>query len=123
MKPGFYFNETFRQNFYFFLGWKAEDYYDYCVKHFDYHWDRELFDLNDGKTAMLTNKSKGKEVVLIWTRHQEKKVSSQLAILAHECLHATNMTLDRIGYEVDLKNDEAQAYLFTEIFRQGLTFL
>lgn len=32
-------------------------------------------------------------------------------VIAHECLHATNMIMDVVGIEADLDNDEAQAYL------------
>lgn len=34
-----------------------------------------------------------------------------LSTLAHECLHVTNMILERANVKVDLDNDEAQAYL------------
>lgn len=39
------------------------------------------------------------------------KDSSDLGVIAHEAVHLVNFIFDYIGQELDLLNDEAQAYL------------
>lgn len=44
-------------------------------------------------------------------------------IIAHECVHLVNMIFDDVFVELDLKNDEAQAYLTGYLFKKICKFL
>ena len=49
------------------------------------------------------------------------KDDSDIADLAHECLHITHRIMGELGHQFsDYNNDEAEAYLFTYIFRTVL---
>lgn len=46
------------------------------------------------------------------------KDDADMADLAHECLHITHRIMGELGHRFsDYNNDEAEAYLFTYIFR------
>lgn len=51
--------------------------------------------------------------------HVYTKKGAKLSIVAHECVHAAAMTLDKVG--IDIRNDdgEALAYLTESIFRKA----
>ena len=111
-KPGFYFCDLWRMNYYFFVGWTFEDFCAYVDQNYSYKVDPKPEPV--GKMLMLELPT-GKTIVCIWT---EKK--SDYPSLAHECLHAANRTLVRAGVYADFYNDEAQAYLMTNLIRKAL---
>lgn len=45
------------------------------------------------------------------------------SIIVHECVHAVNELFDHVGIKLDIKNDEAQAYLTEWMFEQCNKFL
>ena len=107
--PHWYFCDLWRVNFYYFLGWKWNDFCNYIKKHHDYVVDHEA---PSGKCIMKPT-SKGGQV-MIWTAKK-----SDLNSLVHECVHAANWLTERAGYSINPNNDEAYAYLVTNIFRQA----
>lgn len=106
-KPGHYFCEVYRMNFYYFLGWPK----DYMKKYMkDEHGIETTFDDVNGR--MMFNKEKG--IVVIWTKKRSDKNS-----LVHECVHAASVTLEDRGVVISHLNDEALAYLTEAIFRKS----
>lgn len=65
----------------------------------------------DGLTFMI--KEEGQAVLFVWTRKKD------WSVIAHECLHATNYALNNIGYKLDLRNDEVQAYLLSKLMEEA----
>lgn len=112
MKPTFYFEETYQENFWFFIGWSVEDFRRY--NKLDDSW---IKDGCDGICIEIRDGRKGR--ILIWTRHKPKD-PKLMPILAHECLHATNRCLERVGVHPSFVNDETQAYLLGLLIRKAL---
>jgi hypothetical protein len=101
-------------NYYFFVGWKSEDFLKFVEKKYG----RGLVELEPGtvgRTRMLENG--GGCTILIWVKFKGKK---GFPTLAHECLHAANWTLERAGWQPHLYNDEPQTYLMTSLIRSYL---
>ncbi len=111
-KPAFYFCDVWRMNYYFFLGWKWSDFTKYIEKNYDHKPTNTA--IPTGQVLQI-NKDDGGCIMCIWV---EKK--NDYATLAHESLHAANWTLERAGWVPDLRNDEPQSYLMTNIFRKAL---
>lgn len=57
--------------------------------------------------------------IIVWTSPQ-KSLAARCAILAHECVHAAHICLDRAGVRPDFENDEAVTYLVTVLVRRAL---
>ena len=116
-KPTWFYDETFMQNFYFFLGWKPKLIENYMNKQ---GW---LVDLGffDGKCGYCVELSaaKNKGAIIIWTKERPKTPES-FSVLAHECLHATNILFESRGVKADFGNDEAQAYMLALLIRKAL---
>lgn len=53
----------------------------------------------------------------LWLRDYPRKIRT-LGTLAHECLHATMMTLDMIGEKPDVDHDEPAAYYLAWLFEE-----
>jgi hypothetical protein len=66
-------------------------------------------------SAVVFEDKKGKIVLAI----QEKR----LDIIAHEIVHIVNMIFKRCGVQLDLDNDEPQAYLTGYIFKEVIKFI
>lgn len=108
MTPKFHYSKTWQMNYYFFIGWSWEDFGKYYRKTFGL--ELPQYSGQSGYTIMVENNKSCR--VLIWVKNPKS-----FSIIAHECLHAVNMTLHRAGYRVDLTNDEAQAYTLTELMQ------
>lgn len=65
-----------------------------------------------GKTLMLENR--GDIAIVVWTLRKD------IDVIAHECLHAVNYILENRGVQASWGNDEAQAYLLTELIGEAL---
>lgn len=70
------------------------------------------YDDADGLTFMT--KDGGQAILFVWTRNKD------YSVIAHECLHATNYALNNIGYKLDLKNDEVQAYILSKLIEEAV---
>lgn len=114
-RPGHYFCEVHRMNYYFFLGWGWKSFCSHMNKNYDYAPQGHPRLL--GQTIDLEYGPKGnrRAGMFIYLKHKK-----DYATLAHECLHATNRTLETNGWHPDLLNDEPQAYLLTNLVRQAL---
>lgn len=112
MKPIYYYNDTWKMDYYFFIGWKQSDFKNYIIKHYD-----KNFTMEDDVIGMMSRKWKNDNLtgLIIWI-----KKKNDYGTLAHECLHATNRTLARAGWEPQLYNDEPQTYLMTILINKAL---
>ncbi len=112
-KPTHYWCDMWRVNYYYFIGWPAEEFSKYMKKAFDH-------DASDahksGGRAVLLDYENGDCIICIWVPGKD-----DFSALAHECLHATNFTMRRAGCLPDLDNDEPQAYLLENIYQQALS--
>lgn len=110
MKPKYYYDECWRMNFWFFLGWKPSDTEKYLKKHWQFdslNWDR------DAKTIHFDDE-KGKQCIAIWLKDKKN-----IPALAHECVHAVHMCLDSRGVKPMFDNDEIEAYLTETLMRKA----
>lgn len=111
-KPKHYFCETWQQSFWLMVGWKPDEAQKWLKK---MGWDTGS-PFHCGKTIFDTD---GVGPIIIWTNDNLQKGRRE-AVLAHECLHAAHICLDRVGVKADFRNDEAEAYLMTNLIRQAL---
>jgi hypothetical protein len=106
-RPKHWYCQTWKMNFYYFLGWPPSEFKRYMRKRHGYEYD------DAGKAASTLECVAGPHtVILIWVRDRK-----DLPALAHEAVHAANWTLARRGWRADMENDEPQAYLVESIFR------
>jgi hypothetical protein len=56
----------------------------------------------------------GSSIYILFQPHTE------LHYIVHECKHAVNYTFKRVGYQLDIENDEPECYLLMWIFNQCL---
>lgn len=108
-----YYNETWQQWFYFMEGWTEVDAIVY-LKKINYNVDDMRFYC--GKTIYNEN---GTGPIIIWTK-PVMGFGKRAAILAHECIHAAHITLNRCGVKADFNNDEVVTYLVTDLIRKAV---
>ncbi len=106
MKPTHYWCDLWKMNFYFYLGWKPEEFKKYTT------FDGVSFEGVDGR--MIWPKGPATQLIHIWIRKKTDMVS-----LVHECVHAAILTLDVRGVKLDADNDEPLAYLIEMIFSKA----
>jgi len=106
-RPIYYYLELYRTQYYYCLGWNASEVEALLLK-----LNATLDSAIDGAGACLQIDSPTGHVIIIWTK---RKCTT---ILAHECLHAANMTLSWIGWRADMNNDEPQAYLMHHLMEK-----
>lgn len=109
-KPRHYYNDLYRVNYYFCLGWKIKDLHQFLWKTFGF--DKDI-NHADGYTMMATGEDGC--TIVIWTR---RKID--MPVLAHEATHAASFTLGRAGVKADFDNDEACAYLVGLLVEKAL---
>lgn len=114
LKARHYFDEMWRHNFLFCLGWKPEQYIEFCKDKFDY---TPSIENCDGEHVLIESRGIGFQHV-IWTRR--KAGPKFYPTLAHECLHAAIKTLEYNGVKLDPNNDEPLAYLLSNLMRKAL---
>lgn len=114
MKPNWWFDEMFKENYYFFIGWKPKAIEAYLKK--NYKLERD-FSRCDGRTMELTDHD-GWSAQLIWTRYRSGP--KFIPALAHECVHAAMHILDRRGVKLDVDNHEALSYMVEILMRKAL---
>lgn len=108
MKPKYYLNDTYQCAFFFCIGWEQER-FDVFLKRFDGD-----FKPTEGSGRCIRTNYKGNRAIVIWV---DKKRNHPT--IAHECLHAANFVLDNAGVHPSFENDEAQAYLMTQLIREA----
>lgn len=108
-KPGHFYDEVWRQNYYFHVGWSEEMFYSY--------WSFQARPpLKDGYCIELNQKNGNG--IIIWIRKMPKK--KMIGVLAHECVHAALWCLKARGFVLDYDNDEPLTYLVEAIMRKAL---
>jgi len=110
-KPKFYFNETYKMNYYFCIGWTDKEIIRYMQK----HWNHTIDNIENAKGKTFECHKGSNIVIVIWSR---KKLD--YPTIVHECVHAANMNLNYINWKPDLDNDEPQAYLTENIFNKAI---
>jgi hypothetical protein len=106
MKPKHFFLELYNVHFYFFIGWQPRAFMEHLDLNFDIETDVNEYD--SGATLF----DEDHRAVFLWVRQGH----DMLATLVHESVHAACFALDWAGVYVDLKEDEALAYLAELIY-------
>jgi hypothetical protein len=114
MKPKYYFDKCWQQEFVFMVGWKSADAKKFMKKAIGYEDDKYF---HHGTTVFHPD---GQGGIFIWTAPM-KRSADKYAILAHECIHAAHVALMRAGVVSDFNNDEAVTYLVTALMQEALT--
>ena len=111
MRTTFYYCNTYRINFEFFIGTDEKKLKDYLKKKYSLT-DFETAG-NDGLVGITSDDQY--EIILIYVRNRNDILS-----LHHECNHAAMFALDARGVEIDTSNHEAFTYLSDEIFSYAI---
>lgn len=117
MKPRHYYNRTYRENFWFFLGWEPEKAEKYLQE-----FTKDTSSLNLGAVAgkcLEWSGNKGGRFIAVWVRYTPRS-RSFYPTLAHECIHAAGMCLSHRGIQPSFHNDEPVAYLAEDLMRFAL---
>lgn len=101
MTPKHFFLELYNINFYFFIGCDQRAFTEHLDLNFDIETD--VTDYDRGATLF----DEDHRAVFLWVRSGH----DMAATLVHESVHAACFALDWAGVYVDLKEDEALAYL------------
>lgn len=110
MKPKFHYDNCWRANFWFCLGWNQDAFAFYIKKQFDHEISTKPV---NGKTIEFFDK--GNHICVVWTRKKR-----DIPSLVHECLHAAIFTLDMRGVKFDVDNHEPLTYLVESLVRKAL---
>ena len=113
-KPHHFHCELYGVNIYFYLGVPSKEAVESMALHLDVDYHSEDFGGANGKALEGHNGN-----FIIWSKGSSRRF---ISVIAHECLHITNMILSSRGVGVTLENDEAQAYLMEFIFNKCLSF-
>lgn len=109
MTPKHYKLELYNMNYYFFIGWDARAFKEYLdITH---NLETEVSDFDQGITIFDDELRS----IFLWVRQSHDMAST----LCHESVHAACYTLNWAGVYVDMKEDEALAYLAELIFMKG----
>lgn len=94
-------------------GFTKQESSKWCAK-----WGFDVSDvkLQQGRTFWRLD---GSGPIIIWT-DPSKNMINRMAILAHECIHAAHVCLQRAGVVPSFDNDEPTAYLVTVLMRKAL---
>lgn len=115
--PKIYYDELLQENFLFFIGWPISKTVAYLKRHWQFD-ETNLFGTDHaGKTFEF--RDGGRRAIVIWTRLSTTN-NNCFPTLAHECVHAANFALLRIGAHASFDNDETQAHLVGLLMRKSL---
>jgi hypothetical protein len=109
-KPIKYYNETWQEDFEFYIGVSGQDFENAMQSKYGKSVQTKSA---DGYTVVTP------DVICLWTRH--KSGPHFIEVLAHECIHAAGFCLDRKGVEASWHNDEPLTYLVSVLIRNVLT--
>lgn len=107
-KPIHIYCEVYMANIYFYQGVPPKEVVASMRKYMSMNYQAEKLEEVSGRSLGFD----GNYVIYM----KKKSIST----LAHECLHITNMILERANVKVDLDNDEAQAYLLGWMIKKYL---
>lgn len=109
MLPGFYYDATWKHNFYFCIGWKDIDFTEYTKNKFNYDGD---YSKSDG--ACLFCQDEDVKVSVIWTR------SNDSSVVAHECLHAVFDLMECKGVTLSVGSSEVFCYMIEKLMAEAI---
>lgn len=117
MKPHRYFNEMWKVNFWFFVGWDSYQ----TAKVLNKHWAEVSAKLHvvAGMTMDFRHEADQRQAIAVYVSKKVSK-SARSPVLAHECVHAAHMALEMRGVHPSFENDEVVAYLVETLMREGL---
>ena len=104
MKPVWHYSDVFHMNYYFCIGWKWAEYAKFVKMKLGHE---QMNTDGIGHTFYCADKG-----IAVWIADKSDHIT-----LAHECLHAANYTLHRIGNQASHTNDETLAYLQGHLMR------
>ena len=107
--PKHFYCQTWKMNFYYFVGWSEKTYLNYVKKHWDYEMNLQGVDGNCLEVSF--DGSAGNSV---WIRDRKN-----YAVMAHECVHAAANTLRSRGWKPDFDNEEPLTFLVESIYRNS----
>jgi hypothetical protein len=113
VKPKHYYDPCFRQNFYFFIGWKYKALEIYLEKFYKVKLAGKEKDYA-GKAFELFHSS-GKHIVCVWVENKK-----HYSALAHECFHAVSYCYKAKDVKYDYDNDEPFAYLLGRLVEEAM---
>lgn len=113
-KATWYYSEFVKNNFLFLVGWSGKDFSDYCMDKFNYDVGstRHKFGMC---LDMVASHKGGYNGLVIWV---EKK--SDYPALAHECIHAVIIALERAGITPCNDTGETLAHMVDTLMEKGL---
>lgn len=97
-KPLWFYCELYKVNYYFFLGWKADEFIDYSQKHYNHK--PECLGYGVCLELCHDNGCYG------------------YAVIAHEIIHAASNALEMRGIDIRDSNRETFAYYVEYIMRR-----
>jgi len=109
-KSGFCYCETWKMNYWFFLGWSEKDFEKEIKRVFNY--DVQHASRSDGLCLRCYHGNS--TIKVIWTRRK-----TDYGSLMHECIHAAGWTLEDVGVDIRDSNSEPLAYLAQSIFEKA----
>jgi hypothetical protein len=112
--PKYFYDEVWKQNFWYFIGWPEEKFKNYLKDYFNTD-----HDLRSCDGVCIALQGQAESVIAIWTR--PKSGARFYEVLSHESFHAAGMTLADRGHIFTYDNDEAMAYLLGAIVRNALS--
>lgn len=113
-KPKYYYDHTWRENYYFCIGWAEPDFIKYIKQQFGY---TVTTDKANGKCIEWFHDN-GASGYVIWTRFKSGK--KLYPALAHECAHAALFSLTNRGVKLDANNSEPITYLIEALIKQAI---
>lgn len=109
-KPYWFYDDVYRLNYYFMPGFTKEEIEMAIKKNSSLDYECSELDGYGGKCIQVMGN------IYLWV-----DCKSNVATLAHECLHAAHLILRQKGVDVTT-NDEALAYYLEFIMRKCLRF-
>jgi hypothetical protein len=114
-KPKHYYDDTYAQNFYMFIGMSRQQFVQSANKYLKVDLS-EAF--NDGSGGGCIEISDNKETdILIWTM-KGRTVAEKASVIAHECLHAIGMMFEARGIAYSPDHDEPWAYMLAKLVEE-----
>lgn len=116
-KPKFVFDEVFGVGFFICFKWTREEIKAFMEKKYKYTPDPNpstygtLFEMHNEKNGMVHH--------ILWV-DADKPEHIIMQGLAHEAVHLKNKIFLMAGVDLDLKNDETEAYYVSMIVRKAL---
>lgn len=105
-----FYNDLYMINIYVYSGISTSDTINSIKHNHKINYSEDTFSNCSGKSLEISD---GKYIIWIGKKYN-------IPTLVHESLHICNMILARAGVGVDIKNDEAQAYLLAWIIKKCL---